>query len=164
VVVILFADFTCADSYSTETMLAAMSPGLGTEVHYRAFERYPAGTPLPDMRPRTRKAHEAARFARDRGMERPVRDAIYAAHFVEGRDIGRVDVLVELGTALGLDRTELKVVLDIDQLTVAILQDREAAGRLGITETPALVVASGSEARILTGLRSPSELATILNA
>nr|MBA3969258.1 hypothetical protein [Gemmatimonadota bacterium] len=77
---------------------------------------------------------------------------------------GRVDVLVELGTALGLDRTELKVVLDIDQLTDAILQDREAAGRLGITETPALVVASGSEARILTGLRSPSELATILNA
>lgn len=161
---ILFADFTCPDSYSTETALVEIARELGTEVGYRAFERYPAGTPLLDMRPRTRKAHETARFARLRGLERPMRDAIYAAHFVEGRDIGRVDVLVELGVALGLDRTELKVVLDIDQLTDAVLQDRAVAARLGITETPALVVASGSEARILTGYRSPSELATILNA
>lgn len=161
--ILLFADFTCRDSYSIETAVAGIAADRGTPVDYRAFERYPTGTPLPDMRPRTRKAHEAARFARERGLERSMRDAIYAAYFVQGRDIGRLDVLVELGATLGLDRTELKVVLDIDQLTDAVLRDREAAGRLGITETPALVVANGSEARILTGARSPSELATVLN-
>lgn len=162
--VLFFADFTCPDSYNTEKALAKVSADRGVEVDYRVLERYPPGTPLPDVRPRTRKAHEAARFARERGLERPVRDAIYAAHFAHQRDIGRVDVLVEIGAALGLDRTELKVILDIDQFTDAVLQDRMVAGKLGITEVPSLIVTTGSRARILTGPRSSSELEAILNA
>lgn len=162
--VILFADFTCPESYTTETALAEIAAAWDIHVDFRGLERYPAGTPLPDVRPRTRKAHEAARFARERGLERPMRDAIYAAHFVEGWDIGRVDVLVEIGSTLGLDHTELKVVLDIDQLTDAVLDDRRIAGQLGITETPSLIAVTGSQARILTGCRSPSELEAILNA
>ena len=184
--VTLFADFTCPFSYVTEARLRS----LDAEVDRRAFERYPAGTPLPSTaeplgwedavvpladeagivlrrpraRPRTRKAHEAAYFAQDRGVGEAMRMALYAAYFADGQDIGRIDVLVELGTKVGLDRTELKVALDIDQCADVVFGDGAVARQLGIRNTPTLLLGSGPQARILTGPWSRPELAAIINA
>jgi predicted DsbA family dithiol-disulfide isomerase len=45
----------------------------------------------------TRKAHELVLHAAARGLEDAVHRALFDAVFVEGRDIGRIDVLVSLG-------------------------------------------------------------------
>ena len=184
--VTLFADFTCPFSYVTEAMLWS----LDAEVDRRALERFPAGAPLPSTaeplgwedtvrplaeeagvvlhrpraRPRTRKAHEAAYFARERDLGKAMREAIYSAFFADRQDIGRIDVLVELGAGIGLDRTELKVALDIDQWADAVFRDGAAARQLGITNTPTLLLGAGPQARILTGPWSRTELAAIINA
>jgi predicted DsbA family dithiol-disulfide isomerase len=170
--VTLFADFTSAASYVAEAALwRLVDEGLAT-VDFRALELFPAPARLPLEPPeveevrslagelgvelrrpplsaRTRKAHELARFGAAKGMERETRAAIYAAYFRDGRDVGRIDVLVEIASALGLDTTESKVVLDIDSHTASVLADAAEARRLAVSAVPVMVV--GDEARIVAG-------------
>ena len=162
--VIFFADFSSPDCREAERMLLSLIPDRAVPVHLAAWERFPPGTPLPDLEtPRTRKAHETARFARGAGLEAEMRAALYGAFLDQARDIGRIDVLVEIGAELGLDPTELKVTLDIDQFTDDVIREQTAGRRLGVVNAPSLVLIAGSAARILTGVGAPAELAEILH-
>jgi predicted DsbA family dithiol-disulfide isomerase len=180
--VVVFSDFACPFSYVTEAALRRMQDAGEVEPTHLAWELYPAPAPLPPadagewmdaLRPladelgialrtpvpaRTRKAHEAAAFAATKGVGLAMREALFAAHFAEGRDIGRIDVLVEIGAGLGLDASELKVVLDVDAFAARILAEQDAARRAGVEGVPTLVAGTGDTARWLVGARPFAEL------
>ena len=172
--VTVFSDFLCPFCYLTEAALWRLEDEGLAGPSYRAYELHPApGLPravafetLEAARPlaealgldlrlpvaaHTRKAHEAARFAASKGMGRAFREAVYAAAFAQGRDVGRIDVLVELGAELGLDATELKVVLDVDTFTGDVEADEALARRWGVGAVPALLVGEGTRAQALVG-------------
>jgi predicted DsbA family dithiol-disulfide isomerase len=176
--VLLFADFACPYSYVTEAGLRRMVEAGEVRLTYAAYELYPAPAPLPRtvdggwmdaVRPlaqalelplsvppahvRTRKAHELAAFAEATGVGDAVRDALYAAYFVRGLDLGRVDVLVEVAVAAGLDESEAKAVLDVDVFTAGIASQNAAARRAGVTGVPTLAIGEGAEGRVLVGAR-----------
>jgi predicted DsbA family dithiol-disulfide isomerase len=172
----LFADFTSAASYVTEAALRRV--GSGATVRYRAFlEKERAGEdeevarlatalalPLLGMAtpPGTGKAHEASLLARERGLEESFREALYAAYWGEGRDIGRIDVLQDLAAGVGIDPFEMKVALDIDRHRDEVERDLAVADRLGIRRVPVLYLGTGSEAHILIGAQSPDRIATAI--
>ena len=185
--VVVFSDFACPFSYVTETALRRLAEEVELEIDYRAFPLFPAPEPLPldagmewaeALRPlageagvelrrpgyqsRTGKAHEAARLAEEKGLGGPMRAALFAAYFDGGLDIGRIDVLVDVGERVGLDRTELKVVLDIDRFTGEVERDRAVALRSGVRETPTLVVGAGASARALVGAQSYTALRDVV--
>lgn len=184
--VTVFSDFACPFSYVTDAALRRMEAAGEIESTRLAYELFPAPAPLPPedggwmdvLRPlaeelgleirvpparsRTAKAHEAAAFARSRGLEPAMRDALYHAYFVEGRDIGRIDVLVELGTALGIDAGEMKVVLDVDTWAPRVAAEQDAARRAGVEGTPTVVAGTGDAARWLVGARPFAELRSAL--
>jgi predicted DsbA family dithiol-disulfide isomerase len=184
--VVVFSDFTCPFCHVTEAALRRLEDEGVAAPRYAAFELYPAptppGTPSPDdvraalplaeelgipltvprILPRTRKAHEEARAAERKGAGRAMREATFAAYFGDGRDIGRIDVLVELGAALGLDATELKVVLDVDTFSGAVDADRALAARLGIAAVPALVAGAGGDAELIVGAQPYAALRELL--
>lgn len=187
--VAVFADFTCPFSYVTEAALWRLEDEGRAAPRYHAFELFPAPAPLPaegsgaDLRAalplaeaegvelaappppaRTRKAHETARFAAEKGLERAVRRALYAAAFADGRDVGRIDVLRELAGHVGLDPYELHVALGIDAHTDAVLRDEAAARRLGVEGVPALVIGAGARARLLVGAHGYDALRRALEA
>ena len=93
----------------------------------------------PDLVPWTRKAHELAALAREGGVLERVDRSLYDAYFAEGRDIGRVDVLLEIGVAAGLDRTETKAALDVDRNARLVEEDRRRAREAGVRGVPTLV-------------------------
>jgi predicted DsbA family dithiol-disulfide isomerase len=189
---ILFADYVCPFCYLAEAGAARLRESGGVAVEGAALELRPAGTPLPDpdevwqreawsrsveplaaelgvtiARParmtRTRKAHEAAAHARTEGRFAALHTAIYDAYWRDGRDIGRIDVLTEIGRAAGLDAGRLRVALDIDQCTARVEQDEAFAARLGLGGVPAYVLAGGADgtgvaADIRVGLRRYEEL------
>jgi predicted DsbA family dithiol-disulfide isomerase len=107
---------------------------------------------------RTRKAHEAAAHAAARGAGPEFREAVWEARFAGGADIGRVDVLVALGAAVGLDRTELRVVLDVDRYAPRIAAENEAARAAGVEAVPTLVAGEGDAARWQVGALSLDDL------
>lgn len=178
----VWADYVCPYCYLAEAILAGVR-AAGVAVEPRAFELRPAPVPpldpaepwvrrawdttvlplaerldvamnFPEIVPRTRKAHEAAAFARERGSGDAMHAALYRGYWVERRDIGRIDVLVDIGAAIGLDRTELKVVLDIDTYTEQVIAEAHAALEAGVSGVPAFRSPHG----LLVGLQPAAAL------
>ncbi|HEX6307364.1 MAG TPA: DsbA family protein [Longimicrobiales bacterium] len=169
---IVFADYVSPFCCLADHVLRRFRRGRGVRVDGAAVELYPTGTPLPEpgaseriaewrdalplarglgvelRRPvlatRTRKAHEAAAYARSAGRFDDMHTAIFAALWQEGSDIGRIDVLVEIGSGIGLDVTALRVALDIDQWTERVEQDEAWAVHLGLPGVPAHVRAAAA--------------------
>lgn len=100
-----------------------------------------AGHPLPEptLVPWTRKAIELALHARERGRFGVVHAALFEAFHARGADIGRVDVLVGIASAAGLDATETKAVLDVDRFTAEVEAVRAEAERLEVRGVPTLL-------------------------
>jgi predicted DsbA family dithiol-disulfide isomerase len=185
--VTLFGDFTCPFSYLAESLLRGIGDEL--EIATRAFELYPEPEELPPlafaaaewetirslasetgiaisdvrMRPRTRKAHEASKFAEALGKEVEMRREIFAAYFSDGRDIGRIDILVELAGRVAIDPDELRIALDIDRHHDAVLHDLHVAGRLGIRSTPTIFLGTGPAAKVVVGAPAPDELRRLVD-
>ena len=115
---------------------------------------------VPKLVPRSRKAHEFLLHAEavNSGLGRAALDSVFTAFLVDGRDIGRVDVLVELGRALGLDHTETKAVLDVDRYEIDAAHFEAHANAAGI-RGPACLVAHG---RRLEGFHNQSTIGTFL--
>lgn len=183
--VVVYSDYVCPFCYLGWAGVRDLVTE-GAEVELRAFELRPAPVPLmrgldaakreawqrfilpraealglparePQVFPRTRKAHEAALHARRLGLGTEMHDALFRAYFAEGRDIGRIDVLVEVGASLGIEASSLKVELDIDQYTDAVMAEERAAAAVGVTAVPAYVV-EGERPRIHMGLMGAAEL------
>lgn len=98
------------------------------------------GIPLqaPGNLPRTRKAHEMALHAEESGRHAEVHHALFLAHFRDGLDLGRVDVLVALAEGLGLDGAEVRTVLGVDRFLPRVLEFRRRALEAGVRGVPTL--------------------------
>lgn len=98
----------------------------------------------PTLIPWSRKAHELAlHFLEAEGHSRngisPLHHHLFRAHFEEGLDLGRVDVLVQLAERQGLDRGEVHAVLGVDRFGPDVDKFRRTALELGVRGVPTLV-------------------------
>lgn len=107
---------------------------------YPMAERRGMTLRLPSLQPRSRKALEAAEYARDHGRYDAMHHALFRAFFEEGQDIGSLDVLVEVGAAVGVDGDGLREALESDVYLERVLSDERRAQELGISGVPALLV------------------------
>jgi predicted DsbA family dithiol-disulfide isomerase len=180
--VLVFSDFACPYCFVSDRMLERRAASGDLDIVHRAYELFPMGSELsepeawPDAlrgiaravgiepperlpaRPRTGKAHELAYLAAEAGAGAEVRRAIFEAFWQADRDIGRVDVLVEIGTAHGLDAGLVKATLDVDRFTPHVARDREAAAKLGIEAVPAMIFGTGGRAVLLLGTHGAEAL------
>jgi len=115
----------------------------------------------PRLVPWTRKAHELHLHAREAGgadQADAVRVAIYEAFFAHGQDIGRIDKLIDIAAACGLDPAGARTVLGVDRHEPAVQAHRRAAATAGIEDVPSLTV----EGRVLRGFHNRTDLLTLL--
>lgn len=112
----------------------------------------------PHLVPWTRKAHELVLHAETLDLADATRERIFRAYVCEGVDIGRIDRLVELAAALGMDRSNTKAVLDVDRFDEAVATGRAEAIARGISSCP--VVEVDGERR--TGFHDRALLRTFL--
>lgn len=113
---------------------------------------------LPSLIPWSRKAHELALHAREKGCFAPMHSAIFQGFVTDARDIGRVDVLVELAVGVGLDPSEVRAVLDVDRFAAQVEAGRLEAAAAGVRGVPTVMV---GEAR-LEGFHSRASLEAFL--
>ena len=112
----------------------------------------------PPFVPWTRKAHELALHAREKGCFPAVHQTLFEAYFQRGLDIGRVDVLVLIGQEQGLEPAETKAVLGVDRFLPSVESLRSGLLGEGVSGVPTLE-ASG---RRLQGLTSAQALRDFL--
>jgi predicted DsbA family dithiol-disulfide isomerase len=67
-------------------------------------------------------------------------DAVYAAYFEHGRDIGDLEVLVAVAGAAGLDGDAMRTLLQSDAAQEQVQADAAWAQQAGITGVPFFVV------------------------
>lgn len=181
-----FYDFIDPLSYFLAREVEALADDLGRSVTWQPFELRPPPTPLisvddpflaerweaarrvsggrgagfdtPRLVPWTRKAHELVLHAAEDGRDGVIRMPIFEAYLFEGRDIGRVDVLVELAAARGFDTTETKAVLDVDRYEARVTSIRGDALSDGVATSPTIVRGD----RRLEGFHNRDVLGTFL--
>lgn len=100
---------------------------------------------LPPVQPRSRKAFEATEFARAQALAAPMHRAIFHAFFEEGRDIGNLEVLVDIGSQLGLDAEQLQSALAGNRYTARVIADAALAKRLDIAAVPTMLMRRADE-------------------
>jgi len=94
---------------------------------------------LPPVQPRSRRAHEAAHWARRHGKFRQYNDALFRAFFQRGEDIGNPEVLSRAASDLALDGDDLRKALDNDLYLENVVADEREAKKLGLRGVPAFV-------------------------
>lgn len=67
-------------------------------------------------------------------------EAVMKAYFEDGRDIAKLDVLLEIAAELGLDASEARKLLDNGEGQEAVEQDMAAAQGIGITGVPFFII------------------------
>jgi predicted DsbA family dithiol-disulfide isomerase len=91
--------------------------------------------------PNTRDAHRLIYWAGIEGVQNAVVDALFAAYFMEGRDIGDRDTLAVIADASGLDAAVIRKLLNTDNDLAEIVDQDAAARGMGLTSVPTFIVA-----------------------
>ncbi len=89
--------------------------------------------------PNTERSHRLIALAPDDAKSR-VADALYDAYFEHARDIGDLDVLVEIADACGLDGDDVRRQLEGDAAREQVLAEAQWAQQNGISGVPFFVI------------------------
>jgi len=115
---------------------------------------------LPPVQPRSRMAHEAAKWAGSKNRHHGYNLALFKAFFTDGLDIGKIDVLSGLAVNLGLDPQDLQTALDENIFSEEVLADEDEARRMGVNAVPAFA----ANGRLLTtGVQTVERLQSIIS-
>jgi predicted DsbA family dithiol-disulfide isomerase len=87
----------------------------------------------------SRLAQELGTWADTQPGGAALHDALYRAYFVDSRNIGDPDILVEIAGAVGLDAAEARAVLTERRCKDAVDADWAKAHRFGVTGVPTFV-------------------------
>ena len=85
-------------------------------------------------------AHRLIHLAAKHGLQDLAEEKLFEAHFVNSKNIGEYNVLVELAIQIGLDKSEAESVLKSDQFAEAVRYDVYESQNLGIRGVPYFVM------------------------
>ena len=105
-------------------------------------------------------AHRLVRWASAYGRAAEVVEALFAAHFTDGRDIGDLHVLTDVTAACGLDGPAVRHFLAGEADIDAVHAENLRAHRLGINGVPCFVI-GGRHA--IAGAQEPEVIERLLD-
>ena len=127
---------------------------------YPLAERLGMTMRLPPIQPRSRRAHEAAKWAQTQDQFNVYNEALFRAFFEHGEDIGSIDVLAKLARDSGLDESSLRTALENKQFEPSVIADELEAAELGVHSVPAFVA---NRSFALTGVQPVTALEEMVN-
>ena len=131
---------------------ALKAEGLREDISF-AFEKI-------DRRPNTIDSHRLIRWAASAGMQDTVVERLFAAYFLEGRDIGDPGVLEFLAADAGMDSIQVAELLADDTDRAAVEREAKLAGEMGITGVPTFIFASKY---VISGAREAEVLVQVID-
>ncbi|MBT0955834.1 DsbA family oxidoreductase [Alphaproteobacteria bacterium KMM 3653] len=108
----------------------------------------------------TFNTHQLLHWAEEQGRMHDLKQAFFAAHFTDGRNVSDVNVLADVAAEIGLDRAEALAVLK-DQRFADTVREKEAFWqRQGIQGVPAVVF---DRQHLVTGAQGVENYTNILH-
>jgi predicted DsbA family dithiol-disulfide isomerase len=84
----------------------------------------------------SRLAQELSKWAKNKGMEEEISDALFRAYFVDVKNIGKADVLAGIAAANGLPADEAQEVLSGRLFKDAVDEDWRRCAAIGVNAVP----------------------------
>jgi predicted DsbA family dithiol-disulfide isomerase len=109
---------------------------------------------LMQRTPNTIDAHRVIWLAERAGVQDAVVEALFAAYFTEGRDIGESAVLVEIAARAGMDAGVVKSAIDGGEGIDEVTRQLHEAHALGLQGVPSFV----ADGRVLLSGAQPAEV------
>ncbi len=130
--------------------LEEIGRGLGIPFAFDTIRRVPP----------TLDAHRMIRLAHRFGVQTEVAEALFTAHFCNGRDIGDPQMLIQAGTRAGLSQAEIEAALADEELAATLRDEATAAQRSGTLGVPLFVL---NDSFVITGAHEPEVLVRMLD-
>lgn len=125
---------------------------VGLDLNYAAIKKTP----------NTAAAHALLEDAFEAGKQHELAEALFRAHFLEGRDVGDRETLSEIALTCELDKTRIATCLSAREMRRAeheISSQRERAMELNIAGVPSFLLA---DSYVLPGAQTVDALAQII--
>ena len=122
----------------------------GLEFRFERIKRTPSSV----------DAHRLVRYASGYGRADSLVEALFAAHFTDGHDIGDHGVLIAVASACGMDPVGVRRFLTSDDEAEGVHTDNLRAHRLGINGVPCFVV---DGAHAIAGAQEPEVIERMLD-
>jgi predicted DsbA family dithiol-disulfide isomerase len=119
----------------------------------------PISLPKVSPQPHSHLAFEGYQYAKEHGKGNDYNHRVLQAFFVEGQDIGQIDVLTELAAEVGLDQKEFDTALRSRKYREAHQRAlRHAYEEASVTGVPMFVIGK----QVLTGLQDRETLEAVI--
>ena len=97
-------------------------------------------------------AHRLIQFAKSKGLGNEAEEALFKAHFIEGKNIDNKEVLLHIAINIGLDENETTKMLASNAFAKEVKQDEMQAQDFGISGVPFFVL---NDKYAVSGAQSP---------
>ncbi len=87
----------------------------------------------------TLDASRLIHFAKKHGKQEEIKEKLLAAHFTNGLDVSETEVLISIGESEGLNKEDIKRMLESDDYKLDVKYDIQEAQNLGISGVPFFV-------------------------
>ena len=114
-----------------------------------------------DRTPNSVDSHRLIRYALLNGADPRIVETLFFEYFIEGLDIGRQDVLQEIGARDGLDGAAIGAYLNSEEDIDFVYDENRRAHRMGVNGVPAFVF---NEKMVISGAQEPQILARMIDA
>lgn len=87
----------------------------------------------------TLNAHRLSHLALKHGIQNNMEEALFAAYYTAGKDIGDVETLTKIGIQAGLNKVDIDAMFATDEYTEAVRMDQYEAQQIGVQGVPFFV-------------------------
>lgn len=105
------------------------------------------------------KAHVLLDHAATKGMQHPLKLALFKAHFTDGKDVSDESVLLDIAQSVGLDRADCEAALHSVAHAKAVRAQEQVWQQHGISGVPSMIF---DEKYLITGAQGPQNYARML--
>lgn len=120
-----------AEAQATQMLSQVTQMGKGAGIDFN-FEK--------TLITNTFNAHKLLHLAKKHNKSNEMEEALFIAHFIDGKNVGDVDVLVSLAEKLGIDKDEATKAVTSDELDYEVNQDILEARNNGVSGVPFFVL------------------------
>lgn len=117
-------------SRELDAQVASAADAAGLQIRHDLMKRTP----------NTLAAHRLIQYAAEQHRQDAVVDSLFAAYFVQGRDIGERETLIELAEGAGLDRARVGEFLESGRLSQEVRAEDQAVRQAGLSGVPTFVL------------------------
>ncbi|WP_435980268.1 DsbA family oxidoreductase [Psychrobacter sp. DM4] len=103
--------------------------------------------------------HQLLHWAEIQGHMHELKQALFAAHFTDGRNISDITVLADIAAEIGLDRSEALAVLEDQRFAKEVRQAEQHWQQQGIQSVPAVIF---NERHLVSGAQGEENFTSII--